>query len=268
MGDFTNLKIIHSGERLEIFKVNNYMITSGKCNNATGRRGKAELTKEQKVNNSKHNRKQTLQQARNDIIRLIKCNPDMNTFILLTFAEEHDYKSSKKCLNNCFTKLRRDFLGIKYLWVMEYGDTNKRLHFHVLCNIPIAIVLADTNEKKSEEHKQLEQEFKKKYWNYGYVFIRDLKQEGNSNAALYVSVYITKAMENKELSGYRIYSYSHKTLNQPIEEKYYTTENIEEILNEYKDYNIVCSNSYGIGYIDYKGEHVGTVSYFDLIKGD
>ena len=97
MGDFTNLKIIKSGDRLEIFKVNNYIITSGKANNETGRRGKAELSKEQKANNSKHNRKQTLQQARNDIIRLIKCNPDMNTFILLTFAEEHDYKSSKKC---------------------------------------------------------------------------------------------------------------------------------------------------------------------------
>ena len=149
---------------------------------------------------------------------------------------------------------------------MEYGDINKRLHFHVLCNIPIAIVLADTKEKKSEEHKQLEQEFKKKYWSYGHVFIRDLKQEGNTNAALYVSVYITKAMENKELSGYRIYGYSHKTLNKPIEEKYYTTENIEEILSKYKDYNIVFTNSYGIGYTDYKGEHVGTVSYFDLVR--
>ena len=75
-------------------------------------------------------------------------------------------------------------------------------------------------------------------------------------------------MKDKELEGYRIYGYSHKTLNKPIEEKYYTTENIEEILSKYKDYNIVFSNSCGIGYTDYKGEHVGTVSYFDLLKGD
>lgn len=266
MGDFTNLKIIHSGERIEIFKVNNYIITSGKAKNETGRRGKEELTKEQKEVNHVNNRKQTLLKARNSIIRLIKCNPDMTKFILLTFAKEHDYKDSKKCLNNCFTKLRRDFPGIKYLWVMEYGDINNRLHFHVLCNIRFNISLADTKEKKSKEHKELENYFSYKYWQYGYVFIRDLKEEGNTNAALYVSVYITKAMQNKELEGYRIYGYSKKTLNKPIEEKYYTTDSLEEILKNYTDYNITFSNSYGIGYTNYKGEHVGSVSYIDMIK--
>ena len=183
----------------------------------------------------------------------------MTTFITLTFAVEIDYKGSKKCINNCFTKLRRDYPGLKYLWVLEYGDKNGRLHFHVLCNIPINIKLAETNKRKSMEHKELENNFNKRYWPYGYVFIRELKQENNTNIALYVSVYITKSMQNKELEGFRIYGYSNKTLNKPIE-------SIEEILNKQKGYKIADTNSYGIGYTDWKGEHIGQVNYFDLIK--
>lgn len=147
---------------------------------------------------------------------------------------------------------------------MEYGDIKGRLHFHVLCNIPITIKLAKTREKKSKAHKDLENNFNKKYWGYGHVFIRSLEQENNTNVALYVSVYITKRLENKELEGFRIYGYSYKTFNKPIVEKYYTNENIEEFLGQYKEHEVKFTNSYGIGYTDYKGEHIGTVSYFDL----
>lgn len=188
----------------------------------------------------------------------------MNLFVLLTFKDNKDYKSSKKCLNNFFNKLRKDYKDLKYLWVMEYGDINGRLHFHVLCNIPVNIKLASTKEKKSKDHKELENYFNEKYWGYGYVFIRSLSQEGNTNVALYVSVYITKSLENKELEGYRIYGYSHKTLNKPIERRTYTNECIEDILSNFKGYEIKFSNSYGIGYTDYKGEHIGTVLYLDL----
>ena len=80
----------------------------------------------------------------------------MRLFITLTFKEESDYVTSKALLNILFTKLRRDYKGLKYLWVLEYGDKNKRLHFHVVCNIPIGIKLANSNERKSEEHKKYE----------------------------------------------------------------------------------------------------------------
>ena len=111
MGDFTNLKIIHSGERLEIFKVNNYIITSGKCNNATGRRGKAELSKEQKANNSKHNRKQTLQQARNNIIRLIKCKNLFNVRICMKQLEESSFRTVLGCsVEDRFLKQREFYI--------------------------------------------------------------------------------------------------------------------------------------------------------------
>ena len=75
-------------------------------------------------------------------------------------------------------------------------------------------------------------------------------------------------MENRELEGFRIYGYSNKTLNKPIEEKIYTRDSLEEVLKRFKNYEITYSNSYAIGYRDWKGEHKGTVNYYDMkLKG-
>lgn len=226
-GKLYNLRIIKSGDRIEIYKINNYVVGPKKKDNEV-EIVNHDLESSQTRNTKSKDRERNLRDSRNNIIRLIKSNPDMKTFVTLTFAEEKDYKTSKKCLNNCFNKLRRDYPGIKYLWVMEYGDLKGRLHFHLLCNISINIKLAATSERKSADHKVLENNFNKKYWNYGYIFIRRLDQEENTNIALYVSVYITKSMQNNELEGYRVYGYSHKTLNKPIEEKYYTNNNVND----------------------------------------
>ncbi len=269
-----NLKKIICGKRLEIYKINNYVInTKGeeitgeifKDNN--GRVGDESLDEEIKENNSIRSRETTLNNARNNIIRLIKCNEDMRAFITLTFKFESNYKDSKKLLNNLFNKLRKTYTDLKYLWVLEYGDLHNRLHYHVLTNIPIEIKLSSSKEKKSKEHKQLENSFRIKYWKHGWVDIRELDQEGNTNIALYVAAYITKDLINKQFEGYRIYGYSIKTLDKPIEEKIYTLEDTESLIVRHsKDYEIKYSNSYGIGYTDHKGEHTGQVNYFDLIK--
>lgn len=262
-----NLKIIKSGRRIEIYKINNYVIKQGEKHEGTkiieGLLS-SDKPKEKKENKNKKARKETLNKARNNIIRLIKANDDMSTFITLTFAKEQDYKESKKSLNILFTKLRKDYTNLKYIWVLEFGDLNGRLHYHTLCNIPIEIKLSTSKEKKSQEHKDLENNFSKKYWPYGFVDIRHLDQEGNTNVALYVATYITKSMENKELEGYRVYGYSKKTLNKPIEEKMYTNESIEEILSNFEGYEITFTNSYSIGYVDYQREHIGTVNYYDM----
>lgn len=265
-----NLKIIRCGERLEIYKINGYVI------NIKGEKITEEIFKEPQtekplmVKNGQQSfkdRHTTLNNARNNIIRLIKCNQDMRTFITLTFKTESNYKDSKKLLNNLFNKLRKDYGGLKYLWVLEYGNLHNRLHYHVLCNIPIKIKLSSSKEKKSKEHKDLENSFRIKYWKHGWVDIRELDQERNTNIALYVATYITKDLIDKQFEGYRIYGYSIKTLDKPIEEKIYTLESTDKLLQRYsKDYDIKYSNSYGIGYTDHKGEHTGQVNYFDLIK--
>lgn len=191
----------------------------------------------------------------------------MQTFITLTFEKELDYKKSKSKLNIFFTKLRKRYSNLKYLWVLEYGDKNNRLHYHVLCNIPIDVKLSKSNEKKSEDHKEFEKNFNQKYWRNGFIDIRHLGKEGNSNIALYVSTYIVKSLQNTELEGYRVYGYSHKTLNKPIEEKYYSIENIESIIAKCtKHYDIKYISSYEIGYTDWRRTHRGNVTYLDMIK--
>lgn len=264
---FYNVKIVTTDDRVEIYKVNNYVIKEGnESKNRNGRRGKGELNENEKEVNSKRGRKTTLVNARNNIIRLIKANNDMETFITLTFNKETNYQESKRYLNNFFNKLRRTYSDLKYIWVLEYGSLKERLHYHILCNIPINIKLSGSKERKTIEHKNLENEFNKKYWGYGFVDIRSLNQEGNTNVALYVSCYITKSMEDKELEGYRIYGYSNKTLKKPAITKVYMKESIEEILSNFDDYYIKFQNNYKIGYESFKGEYKGTVNYFDLYK--
>lgn len=267
-----NLRIIKCNSRIEIYKVHNYIIRKSEKHEGFKRIEKMqkELTgtedKKERDKQSKKNRVSTLNTARNNIIRLIKCNEDMTTFITLTFAKEQDYKKSKKSLDNLFHKLRKRYSGLKYLWVLEYGDINHRLHFHVLTNMPIGIKLSNSNEIKSEEHKKLEASFSDKYWRYGWVDIRSLAQEDNTNIALYVSSYIVKSLKDVDLEGYRIYGYSQKTLDKPIEEKVYSEASVEQILSRYKDYELKFTNSYPIGYTDWKGNHLGNVTYFDLNK--
>lgn len=269
-----NLKIIRSGKRIEIYKINNYLIPESKKDEGYKRVEK--LLEEEKdkdegpgvERDKKEVRKETLNKARNNIIRLIKSNDDMTTFITLTFAKEQDFKESKKSLNTLFTKLRRDYENLKYLWVLEFGDLNKRLHYHLLCNVMVEIKLNSSEEKKSQGHKQYENEFRKKYWKYGFVDIRSLNQEGNTNIALYVATYIVKSLQDIELEGYRIYGYSRKTLNKPIEVKIYTKDSIEHILSQFEEYEITYANSYDIGYKDWKGDHLGRVNYYDMkLKG-
>lgn len=262
-----NLKVIVSGNRVEIYKINGYIINEGK---------KAEEFNDIEAilkddNNSSlsdkdniETRKETLYKARNNIIRLIKCNSDMNTFITLTFKVEQDYKESKKSLDNLFHRLRRDYEHLKYLWVLEYGDLHKRLHYHLLCNIPVPIKLSDSRHRKTVEHKKYESDFAFKYWPYGFVDIRQLEQENNTNIALYVSTYIVKSLQNVDLKGYRVYGYSRKTLDKPIVTKVFTKDNLETILRQFDCYDVVFSNSYKIGYTDWNGDHKGTVIYLDL----
>jgi hypothetical protein len=124
--------------------------------------------------------------------------------------------------------------------------------------------LSDSKHKKSEDHKRLENEFAEKYWNYGFVDIRQLEQENNTNIALYVSAYIVKSLQDLSLEGYRVYGYSIKTLEKPQEVKLYTKDSLDQILKQFKDYEIIFSNSYRIGYRDWKGDHKGIVTYLDL----
>ncbi|MGL5068469.1 MAG: rolling circle replication-associated protein [Sarcina sp.] len=263
-----NLKIISSGEnRVEVYKASGYSIfINNESNNKDGRLGKEILNIEEKEENQERSRKTTLVNARNNIIRLIKSNEDMKTFITLTFNIDTNYKESKKYLQAMFLKLNRHYSEFKYLWVLEFGEKTDRIHYHMLCNLELPnIEFAASGKRKGKKHKEYENDFMEKYWKKGFVDIRALDKEGNSNIALYVSCYITKDLLDRQLEGYRIYGYSNKTLDKPQILNDYTNENLEDIIKYFqKDYEIIYSNSYEIGYkTDYK-DRKGTMTYIDL----
>ena len=253
-----NTKIIISNSRLEVYRYNNYSFRIGekrKYNN--GRRGNSELSKEKKEINTIRRRKTTLIDARNKIIRLIKCNDDMQTFITLTYADDVDFETSKKQLNKFFRKLKNDYNNLKYLWVLELTKIG-RVHYHILTNIDFDIPYKDKKQKKTEEHKRIEREIADKYWGHGFIDIRNLGDEVD-NVALYVSCYLVKdLLDKEELRGQRIFGYSYRTMKTPTEYRYWSDESIEDFLrNILEDYELKFTNNYQIG-VD------GSVNYFDL----
>ena len=259
-----NLKIIECGSRMEIYKYQGYVTTGKESTNATGRGGKAELSEEQKANNKKDSRVKVLNEARNKIVRLISCNPDMQTFITITYKDNfQDLKKSKEHIRIFFKKLRVDYPNIKYLYVLEFQERGA-IHYHILSNIKIDIPMC--RSKKSQKQKDLENYFKKHYWsNRGFVDIRRLDIEGISNVAKYVSAYLVKDLLSIDLQGNKIYGYS-KNLNKP---KVTTIETKDNTMKYFKleGYNLQYSNSYERVYINKEGKEVRSqVNYFDYLK--
>lgn len=258
MRTFYNLKAIQSGERIEIYKYSIAQEINHKGRNGTGRNGKGNTNKEK-------NRRETLNKARNNIIRLVNCNPDLTTFISLTYKENmQDITFSKKHLNKLFKELQRDFEEFKYLYVLEYQQRGA-IHYHLLCNMPIYIETAKSKELKPKLQKILENQFHEQYWSYGWVDIRDLKQEGNSNVGLYVSVYLVEDLYNIDLKGSKCYGYS-RNLIKPQEYKYMTSQDPVEILENYNDYNLKYTSNYNLQY-QTEGKTIrGNVNYFDMYR--
>lgn len=268
-GKIYNTKIIESGERLEIYKYQGYIIIGEKSNNSEGRRGKTELTKEQKEENSSRRRKETLVNARNNIIRLISCNSnDLKLFITLTYKDNfQDLKKSKEHLKKFFKKLSKDYKDLKYVYVLEYQERGA-IHYHILTNIDIGIKTVKSNEYKTAAQRELENYFRINYWSSrGWVDIRALDTEGINVISKYVSSYLVEGLFMLDLKGNRAYGYS-KNLNKPIVSSIESKLSIEELI-DLEGYNLQYTSSYKRIYTDKTGmERESNVNYFDYIKND
>ena len=260
-----NQKIIKSGERLEVYKYQSYQREGGKSKNNKGRRGKVEVSCEQKEMNSIQSKKQNLYKARNNIIRLISANNDLDIFITLTFAQEPTIPESKKQLDNFFKRLKRVYKDLKYLYVLEFGSRKGRLHYHCLMNIEINKEIFYSKKKfKSINHKAYEREFSKKYWKNGFVDIRNLGVEGNTNIALYVATYLVEDLFNLNIEGSKCYGFS-RNLNRPTVKKI-ISKNKNYVISQ-EDYKLKFINSYDIRYLDKRGqERKSKVVYSDYYK--
>ena len=246
-----NLKIVRSGDRMELYKYKSFLKVNGECNNKNGRKSD-EVTNEKKIINKKLN----LNRSRNKIIRLCSCNKDLTTFITLTYKDNfQDFKKSKYHLNYFLKK----FKGLKYIYVVELQGRGA-IHFHLLCNLSIPFKTSHKG-RKSQMQKDFERQFANKYWKHGFVDVRNLRSEGNTNVGKYLSSYMVQELLDKDLQGVKCFGYS-RNLTKPIEEKIIFKGDILELL---KDHKVSYINTYQIRYRDkYGKERINDVNYYDL----
>lgn len=253
-----NLKFIESGNRLEIYRYDKGIVTDRGCNNQNGRIGK-----EGKEKMTDKNRRETLNKARNQIIRLVNCNSDLTTFITLTYKDNmQDLTRSKKDLAGCIRKMAKFWPDLKYLYVLEY-QSRGAIHYHMLCNIPVPVKTAKPKHIKPQEQKDLENYFHRIFWPHGFVDVRDLSQEGNTNVGLYVSVYLVEDLYKLDLQGNRCYAYS-KNMERPKESTMFIPcDNVDLIQDFSQWYNINYMSNYHISYKNVLKEVKKNVNYFD-----
>lgn len=257
---FFNIKVIQSGDRMELFKYSLSQVKGFESRNKNGRKGNGGMT------NKIKNRRETLNRDRNTIIRLANCNPDMLTFISLTYKENfQDLKTSKHHVHMMCKALQKDCDNFKYLYVLEF-QSRGAIHYHMLCNYPVHVKTAKTRNLKPQEQKLLEKVFYDKYWNHGFVDIRDLSQEGNTNAGLYVSVYLVEDLYKLELNGAKCYGHS-RNLSKPIESTAMTTYDNEDILTSINEtHQLKYASNYEVRYEKDGMVRTGNVNYFDFYK--
>lgn len=258
LGRYFNLKVIQSGDRVEVYKYSKAQEKGFEGKNKTGRKGKG-------MADTVKNRREVLNKSRNNIIRLVNCNPDLMTFISLTYKENmQDLPSSKVHLNKMCKELQRDFQGFKYLYVLELQGRGA-IHYHMLCNLPVPVDTAKSKQLKPEGQKLLERQFHETYWEYGWVDIRDLSQEGNTNAGLYVSVYLIEDLFDVDLQGSKCYGYS-RNLNKPIERTSLTAKKPYEVPEIFEGYELKYASSYNMQYESDRETIKSQVNYFDMYR--
>lgn len=260
---YYNLKLIECGNRIEIYRYSIAQEYGFEGKNKAGRKG----IKNGMANKEK-NRREVLNRARNQIIRLVNCNPDLTTFVTLTYAiNMQDLKLSKIHLNKFIKDMQRDFPEFKYLYVLEYQERGA-IHYHMLNNLPVNFNTAKPHTRKTEEQKDLENYFREVYWPRGFVDIRNLTSEGNANVGLYVSVYLVEDLFKLDLKGSKCYGFS-RNLCRPKETKLMSNEDGIEVVKRYSnDHKVTYASSYNMRIEDDLGVRNGIVNYYDMYKGD
>ena len=259
-----NLKIYLSGDnKIEIYYYNNYVIRGTKLKNQNISK---QLTPEEISEvNKKHCRNYYLSTVRNTIIRLAECNSDIfKSFITLTYKEDVSEDDNARYLNLLFTKLRKVYPNLSYIWVLERTKKG-RIHVHLLTSISFKSCISSSKKRKTDAHKSVEVAFETTYWTYkgavlGWVDIRSINTD-ITKYSLYIAKYLTKD-NNVVAKDKHIYGYS-RNLKRPRKIAYLTKCTLEEILEHLKDYNISYSTNYNI---EYGYDYTAIVTYLNCYK--
>ncbi len=136
----------------------------------------------------------SLRRTKSRIVRLVNSNPDLSTFVTLTFRDNvFDLREANLIFKSFIKRLKRQVKGLKYLAVPEfqkdvdfYGRVKENggsVHYHMLVNF--------------------EMENKKLYdiWDQGFVMINKIRFL--NRAGHYIAKYISKDLFDLRYFGMR-----------------------------------------------------------------
>jgi hypothetical protein len=173
---------------------------------------------------------------RNKLIRIINCNPQLSTFLTLTFRDNITSFDSANASFDVFRRNMTDFmkrkhkLKFEYVAVIEFQERGA-IHYHLLCNLPCPYIINREEKKKSDEQKTFENMVAEFLWLEGFVTVQPLtinpkfNNDNVDNVGAYLVKYMTKETTNLGCLNKKMYSTS-RGLKKPIEVKFLDLSNV------------------------------------------
>ncbi len=191
----------------------------------------------------------SLRRARGRIMRLVNSNPDLKSFLTLTFDSQKfnrafvDLKECNLIFSNFIKRLKRRFPDLKYLAIPEFQsdyyhrtqikkEHGGNIHYHLLCNLPFI-----DNAKLAQ------------IWGHGFININNIRHV--SRVGSYVAKYIGKALYDRRFFRSKRLFYSRK-LNRPI--TILTSPKVKEYLKTKTGLNLLLTKNY-------RSDYQGMVDY-------
>jgi len=268
MAESYDFRIVKSGKEIETYYYKDKEILRGykrkerkqkKEKEFMGQLNFEEYEKEKKQKKEweekyKQKAESSISRTRTNIRRITNANPQLNKFLTLTFAESTtELKKANYLFNQAMKRIIRQKDYFEYIAVVEFqkdidfhGNKKKKggsVHYHLLCNIK----MPKTNNLK--ELFDWEKWFALRYWKYGFIKIKDVRQVSNMGA--YFCKYLGKDMFDKRMFGKKKFFCSQK-LNKPVE------------MTGYEAFNFYDRHIKGLEPIFVKtffSEYAGTINY-------
>ena len=226
-----DFKLIKSGKEIEVYDYRNKRILKGYT-----RRKRTIITNKNILEKDiwslddfaqelEHQEKEQTKKAkfsisrtRTNIRRIVNANSHLNKFLTLTFAKSTtELLEANKLFNTAIKRIIRAKPYFEYIAVVEFQKNvdyhgNKKgkggsVHYHLLCNIAMS-------DNITIDVFGWERRFALKYWQNGFVKIKDVNTITNMGA--YFCKYLGKDMFDKRMFGKKKFFCS-QTLNKPIE---------------------------------------------------
>lgn len=182
--------MIVSGKKVELYHYEEAILKNKKNNKRVNykKRTKEEVIKQIKECENEEFKMEvmksfSLRRTRAKIVRLVDCNPDLNTFVTLTFKKNVKSLSKANLIFKSFIKrLKKQVPHLKYLAVPEFQKRGA-VHYHILVNFQM-------------ENKKLAD-----IWGQGFVMINKIRHVKRVGA--YVAKYIGKDLFDVRYFGMR-----------------------------------------------------------------